>query len=100
MTSTTLLVARRPFSLHELSQVWGGIEFAGEAGAYVAGAAILSINGSMSTFSSYSPSDPNTLFEGWRVYNTDDGSAGAGIFAVQRKWSIERYGTCLSNVVQ
>jgi hypothetical protein len=91
MTSPSLLVARRPFSLYELTQAWGGIEFAGEAGAYLKGAAILSLNASMSVFSSYTPSDTNTLFEGWRVYNTDDGSVGAGIYAVQGKWSVERY---------
>jgi hypothetical protein len=92
MTDATLLTARRPFSLYELSQAWGGIEFAGEVGAIAAGATTLFINASMSVISAYSPSDSNTLFQHWPAYNYDGGSVGAGIFFVQGKWSVGRSG--------
>lgn len=92
MANVSLKTAKRPFSLYDLDQSWGGIEWAGESNILIDGAAILSINASSSVVSAYSESDPSTLFEGWTVFNRDDGSVGASLYWVQGKWSVVRWG--------
>ncbi len=90
MKQASLVTAKRPFSLYELNQSWGGIQGMVEAGAVFVVGAVLKLNASMSVVSAYDQADPNTLFEGWTVYNTDDGSIGVGIGFLQGKWSVVR----------
>jgi hypothetical protein len=88
MSRASLLRARRPFSLYELNQAWGGIEGILSADGFFVGGALLRINGSMSEVSPYDPSDENTLFEGWTVSNTNEGAIGVNIGALRGKWSV------------